>query len=90
MTVGELLLEFYGDMWRRKEELEDDLKTAHIDDISDLQEALIKVNEILGTIEAGKVITGDPLADYWEEQIERGEEPDLDMTLEELKKLKGW
>lgn len=24
--------------------------------------------------------TGDPLADYWEEQIARGEEPDFDLT----------
>lgn len=24
--------------------------------------------------------TGDPLADYWEEQIARGEDPDFDLT----------
>jgi hypothetical protein len=90
MTVGELLLEFYGDMWRRQEELEEELKYAGIEEQGDLHEALLKVNEILGVVEGGKVITGDPLADYWEEQIDRGEEPDLDMTLDDLKKLRGW
>jgi hypothetical protein len=51
-----------------------------------LQAALKNIAELLEEAEK-KAAVQDPLAAYWEKQIEAGEDPDLDLTLEDLEEM---
>ena len=86
-SLSEILEEFLMVKAVEKQQLERDLESG---DLSGEQQAAVK-NQILhldavleGRIEVG---TGDPLADFWEAQIEAGLEPDLDLTLDDLRRL---
>jgi len=85
-TIAELRTEWYGDLWSSKADIESQLESADFDSQGPLQERLKAICAIL---EETSISTDDPLVAYWEEQVARGEHPDLDMTLEDLKRLKG-
>jgi hypothetical protein len=86
-TRQSLRVEWYADIWAQRSDLESQLEDADPADMGAIEKRLSSICEILGE---EKRITSDPLVDYWEEQVARGEFPDLDMTLEELREIKGW
>ena len=82
---AELNQEMTEDLLLRKKEIEDELdkgedpsKQKSRNEI--LLEQLNDIKKVLG--EDQQVV--DELVAYWDEQLERGEIPDLDMTLEDL------
>ena len=84
-SVGAHLTEYFRDYKNRKEELQ-----AQVDILSQPEErtktieAIAEIDRMLGYVEdlAG---SGDPLADLWEKQFQMGEEPDLEMSVDDLK-----
>ncbi len=87
LAPAEILQEFYVDCYKRKAELEEDIRECQGEELNFLLEQLTKVKKALGELQEGDIFTGDPLADYWEWQDEQGEEPDLDMTISDLDEL---
>lgn len=85
-TISELLTEWYEDLWVEKREVEELLKNPPRGvRITDLQERLGELTGILEGREASG--TGDPLIDFWEAKLARGEEltdEDLAMTMDDL------
>jgi len=51
-----------------------------------LMEQLSNLNRALG--ESDSTLVDDDLATYWDEQLEQGEDPDLDMTVEDLRRIR--
>ena len=70
-SIAELNLEYYEDLYLRKHELEQEINKGS--DTKGLHSALAEINKALGDESA----SDDPLIDRWEEQIARGEIPDL-------------
>ena len=70
-------------MYDEKLDLEAQIKEGLGNDAAAATARLADIQKILGETDA--LGTGDPLIDYWEEQMARGETPDLDMTLEDLR-----
>lgn len=73
-TIAELQLEMFEDMLLQRESLEDHLD--HLADAESRREAREKIqalNEILGDTKAVE----DPLIEKWEEELARGQVPDL-------------
>lgn len=80
-SVPELLLEWYEDLYVEYDELTD--LVGEMD--GNLGPAMRRLEQIQGALGLSDgVLTGDPLVDYWEAQIRRGEVPDLDMKLEDV------
>lgn len=50
---------------------------------SDVLAQVHAIDRVMGDMEEGH--TGDPLVDLWEAQFEAGIEPNLDLTMEDLK-----
>lgn len=50
-----------------------------------ITERIQAIDRVMGEMEH---LSGDPLVDLWEAQMEAGIEPDLDMTMEDLKRGK--
>jgi len=70
------------DLFARRLEVVEELKTASGVSAVELQETLASLDRALHgpdkTIEAGAVVTGDELVDAWEAAVERGETPNLE------------
>lgn len=92
-TLGDLLEEYFLDAALEAEELRDRLASGDLEpmaarrlaQLEDLFSAEPVYLQDLSSEESEGVWdtahrTGDPLADYWEAQIARGEVPDLDLT----------
>lgn len=80
-SIPELLLEWYEDLYDEKTTLERQLETEK----GESGNIRNRLNEVLSILEGGpNRKTGDRLIDYWEDQLARGEEPDLDMKEEDL------
>lgn len=84
------LREYYEDKLDMRDDIEHRLKTEsglnHTQRVRML-ETLKAIDGLLGSMDAQESKSQDPLASFWEAQIARGEEPDLDLTLEDLKKM---
>lgn len=76
------MLEWYEDLYDEKDALEAQLEEGL--DTGQVYSRLAEIDKILEGDDAVST-TGDPLIDYWEAQIARGEVPDLDMTVEDLR-----
>lgn len=98
-TLAELNQEMMEDLMIQKKDIERELQDGDPDEHRPksrseiLLEQLADINRALD--EADDTITQDDLTAYWDEQLDRGEEPDLDMTVEDLKRLRreekyGW
>ena len=85
-TLEDLLLEFYGDLWAEKSQLEAGLSSAEPGERMAIEDRLRELAKVFGE----NPDFGDPLVAYWEEQEARGEVPDLDMTMADLRRIKGW
>lgn len=89
-TIGDLLEEYFLDVALEARRLRErsDLESADYERLATLEDLLSESPENLADLspeESDDVWetahrTGDPLADYWERQIARGEVPDLDLT----------
>jgi hypothetical protein len=90
-TIGDLLEEFFVDMALEARDLRyraPDLdgpearRLAELEDLISDEPAFLADLSPEETDELWEVAhrTGDPLADYWERQIARGEAPNLDLT----------
>lgn len=88
-TLPEILEDFVLDKLAARDHIIEQLSEAGLDGQSrhKLMKALETIDQLLGRVETAG--SGDPLVDFWEAQMEAGEEPDMDMTLEELKKRHG-
>lgn len=89
-SVPELMLEWYEDLYEEMDDIEAAIKDEAIVDAAELgrlQRRLETLQKALGM--DVRIVTGDPLVDYWEAEIAAGRVPDLDMTLEDLEKLKN-
>jgi hypothetical protein len=74
-TIAELQLEMIEDMLLQRETLEAQIERATDSDFrADLREKLTEINKVLGE-EAEEI--EDPLIDKWEEELARGQTPDL-------------
>ena len=73
-SLAELQLEYFEDLEYRRMEIENELKSGQTQDSGHLQKQLMEIEKALGE----KVTSGDPLLDKWDEQLARGEIPDLD------------
>lgn len=82
--MTEHLEEFMRDKMDDRDALQEQLSNSALEaiDRSKLMEQIENIDKFLGTIKATG--SGDPLADYWEAQIDAGEDPDWDMTMEDL------
>lgn len=90
-TVGDLLEEYFVDLAIDAQGLRSrlqDLSSAEQERLLELDDLLSDAPQRLQDLSAEESddlwetahSTGDPLADYWERQIARGEVPDLDLT----------
>lgn len=90
-TIGDLLEEFFLDMALEATSLRKrvpDLDSMEAQRLAELDDLLSDEPQLLADMDAEESEdlwvtahrTGDPLADYWERQIARGEVPDLDLT----------
>lgn len=88
-SIAEHLLEYYQDHAEKKEELTNSLKQTGMDtqERARILEVISQIDKMLGNISESS--SGDPLVDLWEMQVKAGIEPDLDLTVEDLKKGKG-
>jgi len=89
-TFPELNQEMMEDLLLRRKEVvieleEDDDKPKSRREV--LLEQLRILNNAIGDGEDIKV-TQDDLADYWDEQLAKGEMPDLTMTVDDLKRIR--
>lgn len=90
MPEAELWEELYEDLWLRLQATEEALRTAVGNEAREpIIEERAELARMLGVELEEASESGDPLIDYWEAQIARGEEPDLDMTVDELRKIQG-
>lgn len=80
---------FYEDQMDTKEMIESKLKHAQLNHIQRIQllEQLRELKDLLDEKTEDGAKPSDPLSKFWEEQIARGEEPDLDLTLVDLRKM---
>lgn len=90
---SEHLTEFFEDRWRDREEvqkqlLDPDVSPLRRSQLMDHLDALDKVLDLRAEIDETTSM-GDILEDYWLWQEEQGEEPDMDMTIEQLQEM-GW
>jgi hypothetical protein len=85
-SLAEHLEEFMRDKMDDRDALQEQMGQAHLTplDRTKIIEQIEGIDAFLGAAE--KVGSGDPLADLWEAQLEAGEEPDLDMTMEDLRR----
>lgn len=83
------LRSFYEDQLDRKEDIERQLRNGSMGHASriKLMVALKSIKELLDDVEEKTGSTQDPLAVYWESEIAAGREPDLNMTLKDLRRL---
>jgi hypothetical protein len=85
---AELWEELYEDLWLRLQATEETLRTTVGNEAREpIIEERAELARMLGVELEEASESGDPLIDHWEAQIARGEEPDLDMTLEDLRCL---
>lgn len=81
------LEEYMGDQFEKVEEIEARLKSGNLSaqQRGHLMDQLKALKAFLDDqpIKA----TNDPLAEYWEAQIARGEEPNMDLELEDLQEM---
>lgn len=75
------------DLFLRRDEILEELKEDERPQ-SRKEMLLMHLRTINKILEDEMELTDDDLTTYWDEQLERGEEPDLDMTVEDLKRLK--
>lgn len=85
-TIAELVQEQFEDLYEEKRELEARLPEADGKEHTAITRRLQEINEAL---EGQSAISEDELADYWEAEAAAGREPDLTMTVEDLRRLKG-
>ncbi len=72
----------------RKKEILDDLEDND-DKPKSRQEILLQQLRAISKALGEEVsVSQDDLTDYWDAQLDRGEEPDLDLTVEDLRLLK--
>jgi len=87
-SIEELTLEWYSDLFDELEGLTTLLQTSP-NGLSEVGHArLAATQEALGIPDDERIVTGDPLIDYWEAEMRAGREPDLDMTVEDLRERK--
>lgn len=84
-TFPDILEEFLADKLHERADLEDQLRQGDLDARTRvrLQERVGALDALMNDAGGG---SGDALADLWEAQIEAGLEPDLDMTMEDLRR----
>lgn len=83
--MPELLEHFLIDKMGEREQLMRQLQeTQSPQSRTQMMERVASIDEMLGNVKEG--LSGDPLADLWEAQMEAGIEPNLDMTMEDLKR----
>lgn len=78
------MIEWYEDLYQEKSTLLAQLEYNSGSGSEHVEKRLTTICEILGE----EATFGDPLVAYWDEQAARGEVPDLDMTLDDLRRLK--
>ena len=79
------MLEWYEDLYDEKEGLVAQLAAGAVGaEASVISQRLNAIQDALGVTDSKRVITGDPLIDYWEAEIRAGRTPDLDMQLEDI------
>lgn len=84
------LRSFYEDQLDEKDLIELRLKEEHIQitERTKLTSILREINDLfISESESKSVVGKDLLAEYWEKQMENGEEPNLDLKLEDLIKM---
>jgi len=79
------VLEWYEDLYEEMDDIQASIKAEFIVDAGELG----RMNQRLESLQKAldmpvRIVTGDPLVDYWEAEIAAGREPDLDMTLEDI------
>lgn len=92
-TLGSLLEEYFLDISLEAQRLrdrlrDDDLEAVEQSRLAELEDILSDEPSNLSNLSSDESDgvwetahrTGDPLCDYWERQIERGETPDFDLT----------
>lgn len=84
-SMAELNLEWFEDLFSEKASTELRMEDADPKERIHLEKRLGEICKILGE-DTG---TGDLLTDYWDEQIARGEKPDLELTVDDVKRIKG-
>ena len=88
-SVHELLEEFLMHKIQDKDRLRADADSGELSG-QELSATQSQINAIDALLEGReKVGTGDPLADYWEAQIDAGEEPNFDLTMEEFREMQS-
>lgn len=85
LSLPELLEQFLTDKLHLRDELRRQLgDTQSPSARTRLMDQIVAIDRVMGEVEEG--LSGDPLADLWEAQIEAGIEPDLDLTMDDLRK----
>ncbi len=82
LTFAELLIEFFEDMYKRRDSLQAELaETTNGAETQRLQNALQAIEKVLRGDDAGEeglfAKTGDAQIDQWLEDLEAGRDPDL-------------
>ena len=84
--IAEHLEEFMRDKMDERDQLREMLQNPDTgpQERSKLMEQIESIDKFLGDVDATG--SGDALADLWEAQLEAGEDPDFDLTMEDLER----
>lgn len=86
-ALVEHLEEFMRDKMDERDLLQEQLQNPVLEalDRTKLMEQITAIDQFLGAKD--KTGSGDPLADFWEAQMEAGEDPDFDLTMDEFRSM---
>lgn len=87
-SIAELLEAFLADQLAERQRLQEQREGAPTELRSKLDAAIRAIDGMVQEQPSDPSPQGDPLTAYWESQLEAGLEPDLNMTMEDLQRVR--